>query len=111
MPWEAHAEEWSSSESDNDDEETVEEEVYPAEELVSELVQPPLPTVDDLASYDNSTDMLMLFNNAVSSHGGSVRSISLAGTSQFGIERSGSPPPHYNRGAMTTGGTKDMTLV
>lgn len=111
MPWEAHAEEWSSSESDNDGEETVEEEVYPAEELVSELVQPPLPTVDDLASYDNSTDMLTLFNNAVSSHGGSVRSISLAGTSQFGSERSGSPPPHYNRGAMTTSGTKDMTLV
>jgi len=106
MPWEAHAEEWSSSESDNDGEETVEEEVYPAEELVSELVQPPLPTVDDLASYDNSTDMLTLFNNAVSSHGGSVRSISLAGTSQFGSERSGSPPHHYNRGAMTTGGTK-----
>ena len=34
-----------------------------------------------------------------------------AGTSQFGSERSGSPPPHYNRGAMTTSGTKDMTLV
>ncbi len=111
MPWEAHAEEWSSSESDNDGEETLDEEVVPGEEPVPELVQPPLPTVDDLASYDKSTDMLAHFNYAVSSYGGSVRSISHAGTSQFGSERSGSPPPHYNRGAMTTGGTKEMSIA
>lgn len=111
MPWETPpAEEWSSSESDNDGEETVEDEIFSAEELVSELVQPPLPTIDGFSSSDKSTDMLARFNYAVSSHGGSsCRSVSHAGTSQFGSERSGSPPPHYTRGAMTMGSTNEMT--
>ena len=69
MPWEASpAGELNSSESDSDGDETVEEEFFPAENLVSELVQPTLSNFDKFDSYERKTDMLAQFNYAVSSH-------------------------------------------
>lgn len=69
MPWEAApAGELNSSESDSDGDETVEEEFFPAENLVSELVQPTLSKFDKFDSYESKTEMLAQFNYAVSSH-------------------------------------------